>query len=727
MQLFRIAILALVILQAALLRAAVQEPPGSSELLPSADGSNDGFAGVGQFRGTLTCTGSLIDPSGLGATDSKAWLLTAGHCISLEPYGVIRNQPLTAQVTFKFFVDTPPANRVPVRTRATGWATMKGIDLALVELDATLGDLASQGIRPLRLASSAPEAGRAVFWAGISGSPIPSQLQFVRLGRCTLGADVQLLEGSWIWNGDLSNNCPDLYAGASGSPLFDAATGEVIGVISTSTLLNFEQGPDYDCQVNRPCVIRHGRTVMERDTSYAADVQGLPQCFDQANVLDLQRVGCPLDPGYQLTVQSGANEVQPESGGKPATWDARLSGTQLYYSYKSFRAGRDTCGNLSGYSVPALVASAPVISDPIGREDGYYFLCVIAGDTSSIDSSWQQPSHASARFKRLDGQPPLLLVDYELEALANAYRLVFDTGGGGTSDLGFGLEKRGPLPATDCNDPGNYRIQISIPDTIRPADYPTRICVKISDKAGNFAAPAVFDFGPPALLPNAARNGASLARGEVAPGSVFRVDTFNITNVSASSPTPVPDLAGVRMSLVEAAGRTLPVPMTVAGPLFLQAVMPLDASLGPAALIVQPPEGPSLSQPVQIIRTAPGLFSEGGGDVPNGFASDSNGNAYPLVTCPAGACYITQLPLSSTPGGLDFVLYATGFRTGRGPVRIRLGTHTLHGVYVRPHPDIAGVDELHFHLPQDFPLHLYQPISAETADGRSNYLWIYLK
>src|SRR5690349_16457334 len=127
-------------------------PPPSSEILLNATGSNDIFAAVGQFRASLTCTGTLIDPSGLGATDAKAWLLTAGHCISLEPYGVIRNQPLAAQVQFQYFVDTPE-RRVTVRTRAVGWSTMKGVDLALVELSATLGDLAAQGIRPVRLAS----------------------------------------------------------------------------------------------------------------------------------------------------------------------------------------------------------------------------------------------------------------------------------------------------------------------------------------------------------------------------------------------------------------------------------------------------------------------------------------------------------------------------------------------------------------------------------------------
>jgi hypothetical protein len=58
---------------------------------------------------------------------------------------------------------------------------------------------------------------------------------------------------------------------------------------------------------------------------------------------------------------------------------------------------------------------------------------------------------------------------------------------------------------------------------------------------------------------------------------------------------------------------------------------------------------------------------------------------------------------------------------------LRVGTHTLNDVRVIPHADIAGVDELHVHLPPDFPLRLYQAIAAETADGVSNYLWIYLE
>src|SRR5690349_10825902 len=84
------------------LSLAGQSPPPSSELLKNSGGENDALAGVGQLRATLRCTGFLIDPSGSGDPAAIAWLLTAGHCISLEPYGVIRNQPSTAQVQFHF-------------------------------------------------------------------------------------------------------------------------------------------------------------------------------------------------------------------------------------------------------------------------------------------------------------------------------------------------------------------------------------------------------------------------------------------------------------------------------------------------------------------------------------------------------------------------------------------------------------------------------------------------
>jgi uncharacterized protein (TIGR03437 family) len=319
-------------------------------------------------------------------------------------------------------------------------------------------------------------------------------------------------------------------------------------------------------------------------------------------------------------------------------------------------------------------------------------------------------------------------VDYALQRQSNGYVLNLLTGSDQPNGLGLSYTKRGPLSAVDCSDPQGYRGQISIPDVVRDSDQPARICSLFSDKAGNLAQPATFDFGPPALLPNAVANSASGKRGTVAPGSIFRVDTFNLTLVAEYSSTPAPVLAGVRLDVRDSAGRTLPVAMTSAGPLTLEAVMPDTAAPGPATIVVHPPQGPLLSLPFSIRSTAPALFPDGAGDAPRGFAWDSAGHYFPLVTCPdANRCSIAPVSISSAAAGLDFVLYATGLRGATGPAQMKIGTYTIGPVEVRPHATIPGLDEVRFHLPSGFPLRLFQTVQVETSDGISNYLWIYLQ
>ena len=54
------------------------------------------------------------------------------------------------------------------------------------------------------------------------------------------------------------------------------------------------------------------------------------------------------------------------------------------------------------------------------------------------------------------------------------------------------------------------------------------------------------------------------------------------------------------------------------------------------------------------------------------------------------------------------------------------GTHLIDTVTVAPHTGIAGMDDIRFNLPRDFPLRLFQLVSIETPDGVSNSHWIYL-
>ena len=156
--------------------------------------------------------------------------------------------------------------------------------------------------------------------------------------------------------------------------------------------------------------------------------------------------------------------------------------------------------------------------------------------------------------------------------------------------------------------------------------------------------------------------------------------------------------------------------------------MPDSTSPGAGTIIVQAPGGPTLFQAVRIASSAPGLYFDPGTGAVSGYAVDSKGNVLPLSTCTVQqGCFATHLPVASTPGGLDFVIYGTGLRGGFGGVRMHVGTYTIEAVDIRAHGSYAGVDDLRFHLPQDFPLHLYQPISAESAEGESNHLWIYLE
>ena len=141
--------------------------------------------------------------------------------------------------------------------------------------------------------------------------------------------------------------------------------------------------------------------------------------------------------------------------------------------------------------------------------------------------------------------------------------------------------------------------------------------------------------------------------------------------------------------------------------------MPEAASPGIATVIVQPPQGPSVSQAVRISPSAPGLYLDPVIGGPKGYFYDAEGNVFSLLTCLSqGSCFATHIPLSTTPGGLDFVLYGTGLRLASGLVTLYVGTHALDSVAVVPDSEIAGVDCLRFHLPQEFPLHLYQTLSV---------------
>lgn len=266
-------------------------PEGPSVLLSSA-GRTSAYRGVGRLDvGSMVCTAVFTVPPGAVPDDAPAYALTAGHCVEIwEPDEVVRDRPAPAyEITFDYFSDD--AERSTFRARAVAYGTMKGRDIAVVELDATVGALRRAGIAPWQLATEAgaPDEPLVVVHA-LLGS-------FLRLSACAARGVAEVVrEHHWRWFGLQRNACADIGPGSSGAPAIARSSGRLLAILGTST--RGSEGIE-DCALDRPCEPQgEGATVLP-DVNYAVPVSGLVMCFDPAARFNPALRGCPLDLGTQ--------------------------------------------------------------------------------------------------------------------------------------------------------------------------------------------------------------------------------------------------------------------------------------------------------------------------------------------------------------------------------------------------------------------------------------------
>ena len=88
--------------------------------------------------------------------------MTNGHCVGLfDSTTVLRDQPAVgATMTFRLFADTPKAKLV-VPIRSVRYASMRGTDVAIIQLGSTRAALS--GLPGYRL-GPAPRAGTTSGW-----------------------------------------------------------------------------------------------------------------------------------------------------------------------------------------------------------------------------------------------------------------------------------------------------------------------------------------------------------------------------------------------------------------------------------------------------------------------------------------------------------------------------------------------------------------------------------
>ncbi len=357
------------------------------------------------------------------------------------------------------------------------YATMRDVDLAIVELDATVAELIELGIEPVPLVAEAAEPGLEVVNVGVPVRDLPHEDWVARRGECTVREAVTVLEGEWTWRGALANDCPGIIQGSSGSPLLTA--GGVVGVINTTSFAGLVRGGE--CALNNPCEAGADVRVVP-DTSYASPVAGLGNCFADG-VFELSEA-CPLPRPRDLEVSSAVPAVTlagVEAG-------RRLDVTVLSAAPREVRHGvvpvtdPEGCDAEAAYTEVATVApgdtagdgliqpTVPVTLPPV---EGRYWWCVTSGSAAE----------ASRVLVHVDGTPPVL-----------PPRLVVEDNGGMFwvtpafvhPELSGSLLKWGE-PGLDCDDRDGYRMFLSVPVVIEESELPVEFCLISSDLAGNEA------------------------------------------------------------------------------------------------------------------------------------------------------------------------------------------------------------------------------------------------
>lgn len=440
-------------------------------LLENSEGAHDQLTGVGRLTGQGSdCTAFLVDT---GADDGPAFALTNGHCVGLfDSSTVIVDGSGGGTVAFNRFVDT---DNVEVAVAAVRWATMRGVDIAVLELDTTLGDLRDRDVVAYSLRPP-PLEDTGIRVVGVPVTGVDPEEYFLRASDCSAGTTTRLLEFTWLWDAAQSNDCDAIVGGNSGSPVFDP-DGNVVGIINTTTVA---AAPGGECYLGHPCELTSASARMVADTSYAIPVDGVAACFTPAGTFDVST--CDLErgaPPVTLAISAPAQQ-------SPASWQLSIQaaagpGTPALAG-KAGPIGQVDCRDAAGYQP----IDAATFQPPAPSGEGFHVACVAPLDGATVGTD--VASHA---ILQVDDTPPVVEPELSIiEGEDGEYSIepIF-----ATPELSDYVLKVGPPADTDCADPEGYVRYRRIPIQVPAADVPASVCVIGSDLADNAAPPARFE------------------------------------------------------------------------------------------------------------------------------------------------------------------------------------------------------------------------------------------
>jgi len=659
-----------------------------SRLLLNADHRNDSFTGVGRLRIAPTCTAFLVKMAETG----PVYALANGHCVLGAAGNDVATDvpvPPNSSFTSHYFVDTP-SRQLPVKVKSIPYATLKGLDLAVIELDTTWTAMDSAGVRSVRLSANAPRIGAAVYTIGAPVNGVPESEAWLRRSDCRVESIAQLAEGPWKFHDAARLHCGAVFGGASGTPVFDAASGEVTAIINTSTQGQTRSSGDIPCFSNNPCELTEPTGQLILDAAYALPLHGVSNCFENSGQFNLARTGCPLDPGDDLTLSN----IPFLSVLPGAAWNVGVSGSgATHYRYKTGLEAETDCRIDSGYSAPIPLTPGARIQEPIPPIDGRYILCV-------LHTGEQQARYASFAHTAVDSMPPVISPQWLVRGDNGFFSVQFNFNVPDLSDYRY---KFGPDAATDCDNPDGYQIYRRVPIRF-PIDRTSliRFCVLGGDRAGNFTRPTHIVLGESHPLPSGVVNSAGFEQGPLSPGawaSIFLASPFND--------------ALPAITLIDAAGTVFPLPRLAADQQ-VNLRIPANIAIGTAQLRF-PSAFPSAFL-LDIQPVSPGIFVS---PTRVAWGAYRVGNIFvPFGGCSGPSnCFQSPIPVPAS-----LLIQQSGLAIGGGrTVTVWAAGQPITGFVS------SGGGNVMLDIPADFPYRGYVPIQIEANGMRSNIAFIHLR
>lgn len=431
---------------------------GPAQILRNARHQHDHWNGVGRIRNEsqTLCTASLLDTRDESGKSGPAYVVTSSHCLHRLNGAVQRDLPIKGSISFNYFDDTLEALKTyPLKTLR--WGSSHGVDLAVIELQATLASLITTGITPLKLAEEIPADG-----VDILALTAP-EWDTLHLAACTQQASRELVEQPFVWRVTMKNQCEGVALGGFGGPLLDRASNRLFGILSTSTR---GQPAERKCQRDAPCEVNNGIPVWQTETNYGSPITFLNQCF-VGGVLQTDGEHCELYPTTSITFKKPTPIQQyflkkADGRGKDIVprWNLPFSINTPFYRYKTTRRAID-CENPALYSVPIKAAHA-YVNDPIGPQTGMHMLCIVGVESAEQRVTSGMMKNALSLAVELaepgSARTPNLSISLDKQGLA-AYTLVWHLAPPFMQRYTY---KYGPAATTDCLRPVDY---LPIPPT----------------------------------------------------------------------------------------------------------------------------------------------------------------------------------------------------------------------------------------------------------------------